>query len=275
MFIGEKAYSCKTRKNDLMKKQYLFAANWKMHFSFAQAIEFATSYYDDFIKLAKESKDRIVICSPAECLYPLTEVFKSTPVEIGAQNCSAHLNGAFTGQTSAQSLQDIGCSCCIIGHSEFRKEFNETDDTIAHKCIHLLDFDITPILCIGESETEYKEKKTLTILEQQLATVAKLLKSKGTFHSYLTLYIAYEPIWSIGTGKVPPVQYLDMVFSWLHDYCLKQELPVECKLMYGGSISSENIDKLRQLSLIDGFLVGKSSLDFQKFQKLVQSDIVE
>jgi triosephosphate isomerase (TIM) len=259
----------KTRKKD-MRKQYLFAANWKMHFPFAQAIEFATSYYDDFVRLAKESKERIVICSSTEGLYPLTEIFKSTSVEIGAQNCSAHINGPFTGQTSAQSLQDIGCSCCIIGHSESRKELNETDELIAHKCIHLLDYDITPILCIGESETDYKEKKTLAVLEQQLSSVTKLIKSKGIFHSYLTLYIAYEPIWSIGTGKVAPIQYLEMIFSWIHEYLLKQELPVECKLMYGGSISSENIENLKQISLIDGFLVGKSSLDFQKFQKLVQ-----
>jgi triosephosphate isomerase len=252
-----------------MKKEYLVIANWKMYLPFNEAIEYATSNYDELVKLATKSKQKVVLCPSLESLYPLIEIFKSTPITIGAQNCSSHTNGSFTGQTSAKSLLELGCSHAIIGHSEARRECDETDEQVALKCEHLLDYDIIPITCVGETEQEYDNGETLNVLKKQLKPVCEALDGR-IVHPYLTPYIAYEPIWSIGTGKIAPIDHLEMIFSWLHGQLATNCPTIQWGLIYGGSITPENIDNMKQIKEIDGFLVGKSSLDFQKFQKIVE-----
>lgn len=253
-----------------MQKQYTFIANWKMNMSFSQTLEFATRYYDNFLQLATETNQHIILCPSTEALFPLAEMFKETQIAIGAQNCSKHSPGPFTGQTSAVSIQEVGCQYAIIGHHECRKEFGETNNDITNKAIHLLDYDITPIVCIGETKDDHTKNKTLQVLEEQLSGLFKALCG-STVHSYLTPYIAYEPVWSIGTGKVAPVDHLEMVFCWLADYIKHHCANISWKLIYGGSVSLENPDKLKQIVPLSGFLMGKSSLDFQKIEKIVKS----
>jgi len=253
-----------------MSQHYLYVANWKMRMPFREAMRFATSHYDELVKLTTSNNHKIVLCPSTEILYPLAQMFKETPVQVGAQACSTHSLGAFTGQTSAQSLQEVGCSYCIVGHSEVKKEFLQNDDQIAHICTHLLDYDITPILCIGESEQEHADGQTLKVLERQLAPLIEAITTKTAVHPYLTLYIAYEPIWAIGTGKPARADHVEMVLSWLADHIKQKKLSIPCKLLYGGSISPENIDSLKKTSALDGFLIGTASLDFQNFKKIVQ-----
>lgn len=259
----------------IMSKQYLFVANWKMHLTFNQTVEFATTHYDDFVRLAKESNDKILLCPSFESLYPTTKMFKSTPVFIGAQNCSSHTNGSFTGQVAPESLHELDCTHCIVGHSETRREECDNNELIAHKCIHLLDYDITPILCIGETEEEYKAGKTLEVLEEQLKDIFEILCKKASIHSYLTPHLAYEPVWAVGTGNTASNEHLDMVFTWLQEHIAKNCSAIEWKLLYGGSITPQNIAVLKRITAIDGFLIGKSSLDFQKLKKIVQLDVTE
>lgn len=237
---------------------------------FKQSIEFATTYYDDFVKLGREIKSEIVICPSFESLYPISEMFKSTKISVGAQDCSHHSNGSFTGQILPQSLHEIGCNFCIVGHSEARAEFSQTDDKIAQKFTHLLDYDVTPVLCIGETKEEHKAGKTLAILEKQLSHICETICKKTSVHTYLTPCVAYEPIWSIGTDNIATTDHLDTVFTWLRGH-LEHNCPeIQWNLLYGGSTAPNNIAKLKQINEIDGFLIGKASLDFQKLQKIVK-----
>jgi triosephosphate isomerase len=197
-------------------------------------------------------------------------MFNETKIKIGAQRCSPHMHGAFTGQDPAQSVNEIGCSHCIIGHSEARKEFRLSDEQVAQKFVHLLDYDITPIVCIGGTKEEFDAQNTLAILERQLDPILEAIKTKTVIHDYIIPYIAYEPIWSIGTGEVASNEHLDMVFCWIAEKIAKNVNNHQIKLMYGGSVTSENIEILRKIDKISGFLVGKASLDFQEFEKIVK-----
>lgn len=253
-----------------MSKQYLFVANWKMNLSFSQTIELATKNYDSLVSLATKTNQKIVLCPSTESTYPLAQMFRQTPISVGAQTASRHTHGSFTGQVAPQSLQEVGCNYCIIGHSETRKEHCEHNEYIAQKCMHLLDYDVTPVVCVGESEQEHKSNKTLAVLEDQLAPILDALNSKSTVHSYLTPCIAYEPVWSIGTGKVADVGHLDMVLSWLAEQLSQKNPKISWKLLYGGSVTPENVANLKRIDKIDGFLIGKASLDFQRLEKIVE-----
>lgn len=234
----------------------LYVANWKMNKSFSAAMSFAQKYKNELSQLSNE-KNSIVVCPSYPALFPLAQLFSDTTISVGAQNCSAHEAGAYTGQVSAQSLKQAGCTYCIIGHSEQRAYCHLTDQEISEKLKLLLANNIIPIICIGESEQTYKEKKTFEVLSTQLEL---LLPQLGTSASV----IAYEPVWAIGTGIVPENSYLKTIFSWL-----KQKKIAHCQLLYGGSVNEKNRDQLLQIEAIEGFLIGGASLDFQKLQKIV------
>ena len=279
LFEKERLLTVKiTKEWVFMSKQYLFVANWKMHLPFNQTIEFTTSHYDKLIKLAEETKHKIILCPSFENLYPIIQMFKSTPIKIGAQNCSSHTSGSFTGQVAPQSLQELGCSYCIVGHSETKicdqlcgdNALCETPETVAQKCIHLLDYDITPILCVGETQEEKDANKTLDVIKSQLEPLFKLICNKTVVHTYLSPWIAYEPVWARGNDQTASPEHLDMVLTWLQEYIAKECRAIKWKFMYGGSVSGEKIAKLKKLNKIDGFMIGKSSLNFQKFEKIVQ-----
>ena len=253
-----------------MKKKYTFISNWKMNFTFKEAIRFATKNYDDFTNMSEKSEQKLIICPGVEVLYSLMQIFKDTEIIIGAQNCSQHSNGNFTGQVSPYSLNSIGCEYCIIGHSEVRKDLNDTNEKVAQKCNHLLDYDITPIICIGEAEEEYKNEQTIHSLQKQLNPIIETLNSKSNLHEYISPIVAYEPSWSIGTGKVASEDYLNRMFSWLDGHLRKNCPKIEWNLIYGGSLTAENIAGIKKIDKINGFLIGKSSIDFQEFEKIVQ-----
>ncbi|MCF7799588.1 triose-phosphate isomerase [Candidatus Babeliales bacterium] len=252
-----------------MRKQYLFVANWKMNFNINQEFNFATHNYDDLIKLSEDSNTTIILCPSFLSLYDLNKIFKETKINIGAQDCSPHSKGPYTGQISAESLSFTECKYCIIGHSE-RREFNkEIDAEIAKKFMQLINHKISPILCIGEKLQEYKENKTLDILKYQLEKIFNVINTE-IISQNLPIIIAYEPIWAIGSGSTASIDYLENIFTWLKIQIENLEKKINCKLLYGGSISPDNAKSLKSVKLIDGFLIGKSSLDFQEFKKIVE-----
>lgn len=258
-----------------MKTQKLFVANWKMNMPADRAMVFATTHSEQMDQLAKKTEQRIVICPSFESIFPLQQIFKGTLITIGAQNCSDHLVGAFTSQVSAESLNNLECTHCIIGHSECRTHLGETSTQIAKKFSQLLDFAITPILCVGESEADFKGQKTIDALTAQLRPIFDLFTNKQAIgHNHLTPYIAYEPTWSIGTNAIAPVEHLEMVFAWLHEFCQKHGNPIAYKFMYGGSLNLTSLPTIKNIPFIEGFLIGKASLDFQEFEKIVQLSIV-
>ncbi len=254
-----------------MDKNFIFITNWKMKLNFDEEINFVTSNYDAFIQLSETNNSKIVLCPSFISIYPLIQMFKETNIEIGAQDCSKHNKGAFTGQIPAQSLSLLGCKYCIIGHSERRKENHETNYDITQKFIQLTSYKISPILCIGESLEEFEKGKAINVLTNQLQEITQKINSDLKISYYLPVYIAYEPIWSIGTGKIPTLDHLETIFSWLFNQTQKISNSTNWKLLYGGSVNNENIKNIKKVQNLDGFLVGGASLDFQEFKKMVKS----
>jgi len=246
----------------------LIVANWKMQFSFLEATEFASEYHENFIALSKKESAIITLCPSFPALYPLSRYFKGSDITLGAQDCSQFRSGAYTGQVCATSLAQIGCHYCIIGHSERRSYNQETTDEIAEKAQRLLEQEVQPIICIGETKKEYEAKETFCVLEQQLEPVLAKISKFGD--SQEPIYIAYEPVWSIGTGKVPSIDYLTQVFEWLTSQTQKS-LGKEriVGLLYGGSVSAETAADFSTITPLSGLLVGGASLDFQKFNNIV------
>lgn len=249
-------------------RSLLFVANWKMQFSFNDVLQFCDAHSDDLIALDAGSAHQFVVCPSFDCLYPVYKCLQGTSISLGAQTCSSHEKGAFTGEVSAQSLAQLGCTYCIIGHSERRLHFHESNEDIAAKAVRLVNCDVKPIICIGENREQFERKKTMAIISEQLKPVIEQLNSLA--HIPSSLCIAYEPVWSIGTGEVPPISYLDETFRLLAEQC-SLDLPdtVSCIFLYGGSVNESTIGQLAAVDWINGFLIGGASLDFQKFRNMV------
>lgn len=233
----------------------LFVANWKMNKPFSDEVAFVQKYRNELSQLGSPEK-KIVLCPSYLALFPIAQALRETSVAVGAQDCSPYSKGSYTGQVSALSLKQVGCSYCIVGHSE-QRALGKQDQEIAQAVTLLIDQGIIPIICIGEHLKENSHTKTFELLSRQLAPLRPYLGKAP-------IVIAYEPAWAIGTGNAAPNDYLTTVFSWLLEKKISQ-----CHMIYGGSVDETNIVQLASLKQIEGFLIGGASLDFQKFQKLV------
>lgn len=253
-----------------MKKQLIYIANWKMNLTFDEELNFAGSHYNELIKLSEEKDSDIILCPSFVSLHSIIKIFKHTKIKIGAQNCSQHHQGSFTGQISAESLNLLGCNSCIIGHSESRIENKETNENISKKFEQLINYKISPIICIGETIEEYEKGKTMEILEKELEKIINIIKSNLNIPKYLPIYIAYEPIWAIGTKKIPSHEHLETIFTWLFTKIQKISTLIKWNLIYGGSVNSKNIKKIKQISKLSGFLIGGASLNFKEFENIVK-----
>lgn len=250
-----------------MSTHYTIIGNWKMYFSYKQAMQWANQHLESLEELAQSTQNTIALCPSFESLEPLSSSFKNISIGLGAQDCSDHALGAYTGQVAAQSLAEIGCSHCIIGHSEKRQFGHEGNDQIAQKMIQLIKSGITPIVCIGESKEEFDQGKTLSVLEKQLAPIGKALQEQA--QPATSLFIAYEPIWSIGTGITPENTYLEEIFTHIQKLTSSYPNQHSIRLLYGGSVTSQTSVTLKKVGLIEGFLIGKASTDFQELKKIV------
>jgi len=258
-----------------MKKNKLFIANWKMNLSFEQSINFITSHLAPLSNLALQENTQIILCPSFTEIYPTIQILKNSSVLVGAQNCSSHIKGAFTGGVSAVNLNEIGCKYCIIGHSESRKYYNETNEQIAQKLVNLIDYGINPIICVGEEKTEFEKGQTIQALEKQLNPTFERLKSIPNIDESLEICLAYEPIWSIGTGKTPEIDHLETIFAWLCKITQKTSTSLTFKLLYGGSVSSNNIKNFMKINDICGFLIGGASSNFPEFEKIINLAILD
>ncbi len=255
-----------------MKTNFTFVSNWKMHFNSIEEINYISKNYDALIKLSENIDSNIIISPSFLNLRQISEIFRSTKIKVCAQNCSSHSRGSFTGQISAESLNKLNISHCIVGHSEAKKEFNETNIDIKHKFLRLVENNISPILCIGEALECFEKNITLKVLREQVSEILDLLNCNTIKNlNHLKIYIAYEPIWSIGTGIIADKNHLENIFMWLHKTFSGLAYKVKFELLYGGSVNSKNINFFKNIENIDGFLIGKSSLDFQEFKKIVKS----
>ena len=168
----------------------------------------------------------------------------------------------------------MGCKSCIIGHSEIRRYKSETDEMISKKFEMLLDDGISPILCIGESELDHKNGKTLEVINEQLKRVIEIVSHSAKKINGLPIYIAYEPEWCIGSGKTPSNDKLETIFAWINAQIQKHHSISNWQFLYGGSVDVENAVRIGQISYINGFLIGKMSTNFELFEKIVKSTIL-
>lgn len=246
-------------------RPFFYIANWKMSQSLAGVQEFVHAAQQDAAFAPLSPKKHLVICPSFPHLGLLAPELKDSPFALGAQTCSPHTAGAYTGQVAASSLAEVGCTYCLIGHSERRLLCGETNQTIMAQYHQLVNNNITPIICMGETEKEYKMGATIDILEQQLALLITAYKENPA----TTLLLAYEPVWAIGTGKTPTNDELATTFSWLKKR-LQNDLPETATFfLYGGSVDETTSQELKKINGLDGLLIGNASLDFKKFKKIV------
>ena len=248
-----------------MRRKFI-CGNWKMYKNRAEALAFAEE-----IKglMAADLPADIAVAAPYTQLWALTEAFEGTPMGVGAQNVNAADEGAFTGEVSLPMLQEIGISCCIIGHSERRQYYNETDETVNAKLKRIFAAEgVTPILCVGESLEErdagMQEQVVRGQLEKDLAGLDAEMAAR--------LVIAYEPIWAIGTGRTAsPEQAQEMcaciraIVEGLYD----ADTAGKVRIQYGGSVKPGNAAEILAMPDIDGALVGGASLKPEDFMKIV------
>lgn len=243
----------------------LIAGNWKMYKTTAEARAFA----EEFSKLYKDTDVRAAICAPFTQLVALKEAFAGTNVKLGAQNVHFEDEGAFTGEISIEMLKEIGVDYCIIGHSERREYFAETDKTVNLKLKKLFSSsEIIPILCVGENLSEREAGNAFDVVEEQLKADLEGIDKADVSK----LVIAYEPIWAIGTGKTATPEQAGEMCAHIRNIVEKLYDEDTCDsviIQYGGSVKPENASEIMNMDEIDGALVGGASLDASKFIKIV------
>lgn len=241
----------------------IIAGNWKMHKTIKEAVEFVNEIKGN---LNDESVDT-VICAPFTLLKDLKEVTEGTNVKIGAQNMHFEENGAFTGEISPLMLKELDIDYVVIGHSERREYFNETDETVNKKVLKALEVGIDPILCCGETLEQRETDKTKDVVKEQIIAGLKNVKEEDL----KKVVIAYEPIWAIGTGKTATAEQANDVISYIREVVASVygDLANEVRIQYGGSVKPGNVVEIMGQSDIDGALVGGASLQPADYIALV------
>lgn len=218
---------------------------------------------NDFIKesFTITTNNNIIICPSSIYL----EKFKQTPFLLGSQNVSNYPSGSSTGELSAEQLKSVGVSFSIVGHSERRQKQHETNEDINTKIKNLLNCSITPILCIGESKTDRDQNKYKDII---LTEIRSALKGLST-DSVEKIIIAYEPIWSIGTGVIPTNDQIDEIGKYIKEL-IRKDYHCHTKVLYGGSVNDKNVDLLNEINSIDGYLIGGASTKIEAFKTIIK-----
>jgi triosephosphate isomerase (TIM) len=248
-----------------MRKK-LIAGNWKMY----KNPDETQTFFRDFLPLvAGHTRDEIVICPPYIDLCAAVQATMGTNVAIGAQDLYWEKEGAYTGEICPRMLLDVGCTHVIVGHSERRQYFGETDDIVNFKLKAALEAGLTPILCVGEVLEEREAGLTEDVLRRQCLRAFHALSTKKA----AKLVVAYEPVWAIGTGKTATPQLASEAHVLIRGEAAKafgQQFADKLRILYGGSVKPENVKALMAEEEIDGALVGGASLDPKSFAAIVK-----
>src|SRR5499427_4381543 len=248
-----------------MRKK-LIAGNWKMYKTPDETRDFLGKFLP---MVADHTRDEIAICPSFVCLPTAVEAAKGSNVAIGAQNVHWEKEGAFTGEVSAGMLLGVGCTHAIIGHSERRQYFCETDDTVNMRVKTALEAGLTPIVCVGEVLEEREANLTEDVLRRQCLRAFHAISNKKA----AKLIVAYEPVWAIGTGKTATPKMASDAHAIIRAEAAKafgQEFSENLRILYGGSVKPENAKSLMSEEDIDGALVGGASLDPKSFAAIVK-----
>jgi len=251
-----------------MRKPFI-AGNWKMNKTSKEAVELVNSFKRELIDF--EEAD-IAVCPPYIALADVSDLLVDSSIKLGAQNLYWEEKGAFTGEISPLMLKDIGCDFVIIGHSERRKYFSETDENVNKRIKAALGVGLLPIFCIGETLEEREDQKTIDVVKNQLQGGLRDIGDDDL--SKIT--IAYEPVWAIGTGKTATPQQAQEIHSFIRGWLgenYSQALSENIRILYGGSVKPSNVGELMQGQDIDGSLVGGASLESESFTQIVKNSI--
>jgi triosephosphate isomerase len=249
-------WHCGLELTDLAVRKIVIAGNWKMYKTQAEAQEFLRGFAPE---LEKTPDDReAILCVPFTALGILSQSLHGSRVRLGAQNVHWENEGAFTGEISAPMLVEIGVSYVIVGHSERRQYFGETDATVNLRLKAAQSAGLTPILCVGETKQQRDAKETESIIFAQLAQDLVDVDQKN-------LIVAYEPIWAIGTGDTCEAGEANRVIGLIRSRLSNPDVPIQ----YGGSVKPENIDEIMAQPEIDGALVGGASLQAASFARIL------
>lgn len=242
----------------------LIAGNWKMYKTVAEAVETAR----ELVQCTASVNVDVMIAPPFTALAPVAEVVKGTSVALGAQNLFWKNEGAYTGEISPAMLSDIGCQYAIIGHSERRQYFGDTDESVNEKIRAALAHQLIPVFCVGETETQREAQETFSVLDKQ---VTKGLEGFSA-QALSGLVLAYEPVWAIGTGKTATIDQVQEVHAFLRSLIEKRFdnlLAKTVKILYGGSVKPDNVTEIMNMPDVDGALVGGASLSAKVFNSII------
>ena len=248
-------------------RRVIIAGNWKMNKNIGESIDLANSIKRSLYDVEDVE---IVVCPPFTSLSDVNEITMETNIKLGAQDCFWEKEGAFTGEVSAAMLKNVGCEYCIIGHSERRQFFGETNETVNKKLKVLLKENIKPIVCVGEKLEERKSGKTFDVIKDHVVnSLAGLCKEEMS-----RTVIAYEPVWAIGTGVNATKEQAEEVHKYIRTLLGQMygdEVAKLVRIQYGGSVKPENIKELILQEDVDGALVGGASLKADSFVQLVKN----
>ncbi|MCX5698898.1 MAG: triose-phosphate isomerase [Candidatus Omnitrophica bacterium] len=248
-------------------RKLIIAGNWKMYRTINEAIDLANGLKRELFKLDFAYVD-VVLCPVFTALSEVAEVLNETDIGLGAQDVYWLDEGAFTGEVSAAMLKDAGCQYVIIGHSERRQFFGETNETVNKKIKASLKHGLIPIICVGENLQEREANNTFKVIEDQIK--GSLTEISG--EDLLKTVIAYEPVWAIGTGKTATSDQAQEAHKYIRDLLRKmygEEAAQSIRIQYGGSVKPENIAQLIGKPDVDGALVGGASLKADSFSAIV------
>ena len=244
----------------------MIAGNWKMHKTVSESVKMVSALKS----LVSGVSDReIVVAPPFTALLSTAEAIKGSNIRLSSQDIFWEEKGAFTGEIAPSMLVDVGCACAIIGHSERRQFFGETDGTVNKKIFAAFKVSLTPIVCIGETLLEREKGQTFSVLERQLREGLKSV----TKEQMIKIVIAYEPVWAIGTGMTATPAQAEEAHIFIRKTLagvFGSEVADNVRILYGGSVKPENISVLMDQQNIDGALVGGASLEAEMFAKIVK-----
>ena len=242
----------------------IIAGNWKMNKTVKEAVELI----NELKPLVAKSKPEVVVCVPYTDLWAVKEAIAGSKIKLGAENVSWADSGAFTGEISADMLLEIGVEYVIIGHSERRQYFGETDESVNARAKQALKKGLKPIICVGETLTEREKNKTKKVLKKQVVEGFK----DFTAEDFANIVIAYEPVWAIGTGKTATAEDANKTIGYIRSLVKKiwgKEVAKALRIQYGGSMKPTNAKELMAMRNIDGGLIGGAALKATDFAGIV------
>ena len=241
-------------------KKTILAANWKMYLNESESV--------DFIKKMNQeegsfSSANVILFPSHTCINQVQKNLTSNNIKIGMQDCDIHTSGAYTGSVSINSITTV--DYCIVGHSERRLIYNDSDNIVQDKLQTVFNHDVSAILCVGETKEEKDNNQIHNVIDKQLGILPKNLKND--------LVIAYEPVWSIGSGDLPSNEYIEEALSYIKNKLkslYSDEIAERVILLYGGSVDENSVNRLLEVKLIDGFLIGSASANFEAFKAIAE-----